>query len=64
MSILKVITFAIKHRGTAPLVIKFFEEVMESVGDRKISNKEKSRMVSAFWNVVKAIQQTKKTGNG
>ena len=62
MNIFKVISFSIKYRATAPLVIKFFEEVMDSVGDRKITNKERSKMVSAFWKVVKAIQQTKKVG--
>jgi|TARA_R100000808_G_scaffold20986_2_gene45367 hypothetical protein len=57
MNIFKVISFAIKYKATAPLAIKFIQEIMDSVGDRKITSHERKKMMNAFWEVVKQIQQ-------
>ena len=59
MNIFKVIGFAIKYKATAPLAITFIQEIMDSVGDHKITSQERKKMMNAFWGVVKQIQKIK-----
>tara|TARA_Y100000401_G_scaffold115814_1_gene120217 strand:- start:565 stop:750 length:186 start_codon:yes stop_codon:yes gene_type:complete len=59
---INAIRLAIKYRTTLPLAITLIEDISDSVGDGKISKKEKSRMLSSMWSVIKEIQRIKKEG--
>ena len=59
----KAIRLAIKYQKTLPVAIKFINEIAESVGDGKISDKERSRILSSMWDVIKEIQKIKKEGS-
>ena len=59
MNIFRVISFAMKYKATAPLAITFIQEIMDSVGDHKITSQERKKMMNAFWGVVKQIQKIK-----
>lgn len=60
MNIFKAINMGIKYRAILPLAIKFIEEIIDSVGDRKITKAERSRMMKSLWSVVLEIQRIQK----
>ena len=57
----KAIRTAIKYQGILPLVVDLIEEVQKSVrDDGSISQKERSKLMSRFWALVKAVQAPRK----
>ena len=59
----KSIRLAIKYQKTLPLAINFINEIAEGVGDGKINSKERSRIYSSMWEIIKQIQRIKKEGS-
>lgn len=53
----KVISFAIKNVSAIDELIDLIEECKESVADGKITNDERSRLMSKYWNLVKALKE-------
>jgi|TARA_R110000823_G_scaffold300701_3_gene421540 hypothetical protein len=53
----KVINFAIKNVSAVDELIDLIEECKEATADGKITNDERSRLMSKYWNLVKALKE-------
>ncbi|QDP68018.1 MAG: hypothetical protein Unbinned657contig1001_60 [Prokaryotic dsDNA virus sp.] len=53
----KVINFAIKNVSAIDELIDLIEECKEATEDGKITNDERSRLMSKYWKLVKALKE-------
>ena len=59
---LAAIKLAMKYKHTLPVAVDLIKEIEISMrDDGSISQKERSKLMSRFWALVKAIQAPKKT---
>ena len=59
---LAAIKLAMKYKDSLPLAVDLIKEIEISMrDDGSISQKERSKLMSRFWALVKAIQAPKKT---
>jgi len=59
---LAAIKLAMKYKHTLPVAVDLIKEIEISMrDDGSISQKERSKLMSRFWALVKAVQAPKKT---
>jgi len=59
---LAAIKMAMKYKHTLPVAVDLIKEIEISMrDDGSISQKERSKLMSRFWALVKAVQAPKKT---
>jgi len=59
---LAAIKLAMKYKHTLPVAVDLIKEIELSMrDDGSISQKERSKLMSRFWALVKAVQAPKKT---
>ena len=53
----KLIKIAIKYQGILPDLINLVETCVESTADGKIDKRERSKLMSEFWIIIKKLQK-------